>query len=73
VPITKVKHNLSRLNAYATPADSGGVDLDVEGLAIDLIVALKAGGSCPRAEFLRKLTELWDEIEVETFTAAERH
>jgi hypothetical protein len=68
----KTAPDISRMNAYSTPLPDGGVEIDCEGMAIDLIVALKAF-SCPRAEFLRKITELWDEIEVETFTATERH
>jgi hypothetical protein len=63
VPISKTKHDFSRLEAYAIPTKRGGIDLDVEGLAIDFVVALKVGG-CSRAEFLDKITDLWDTIEV---------
>jgi hypothetical protein len=65
----KMAPDISRMNAYSTPLPDGGVEIDCEGMAIDLIVALKAF-NCPRTEFLRKMTELWDEIQVETFTAS---
>lgn len=55
--------NISRMNAYSTPSPDGGVEIDAEGMAVDLIVVLKMAG-CPREEFLRKINELWREIEV---------
>jgi hypothetical protein len=64
----KNQPGLSRMNAYSTPLPDGGVDIDAEGMAVDLIVVLKAF-NCPRAEFLRKLASLWDEIEVEVAPA----
>jgi hypothetical protein len=61
---TTIKPDFSRLNAYSTPLPDGGAVIDAEGMAIDLIIALKMAG-CPREEFLRRLPQLWDEIEVE--------
>jgi hypothetical protein len=60
----KTSPDFSRMNAYSTPLPEGGVEIDAEGMAVDLIVALKMAG-CPREEFLRKMAELWGEIEVD--------
>ncbi len=53
-----------RINAYCRPGPTGGVTIDVEGMAIDLIMACKAGG-IPKDAFLRQLAETWDQVKVE--------
>ena len=53
---------MNRLSAYAkqTPA---GVVIDVEGMVVDLITALKAG-QCTKTEMLDMLDRMYDEVEV---------
>lgn len=54
---------MERLNAYCTKTADGGVNVDTEGLIVDLVTVLKASG-IPKEEFLRGCNEIWDEVQV---------
>lgn len=52
-----------RLNAYAKPSPRGGITVDVEGMSLDLIMVMKAGGTL-KEDFIRDLSKMWDECKV---------
>lgn len=54
---------LLRMQAYTTPEPNGDITIDCEGMAVDLVTALKIIKT-DKAEFLHRLSVLWDEIEV---------
>jgi hypothetical protein len=56
--------HMHRANAYATPAADGGVNIDVEGMMVDLIAIVKTGG-ITRDMLLDKIREMWNEVQVE--------
>lgn len=56
--------NQDGLNAYSRSDGKGGVIVDTQGMAVDLIMVLKAGG-IPRHEFLANMAGTWDEVHVE--------
>ena len=56
---------MNRLNAYTRPAPDGrGVIIDIEGMAVDLITAAKAG-HMSKEEFLSNIESTWDAVIVE--------
>jgi hypothetical protein len=55
---------LVRLQAYSTQTADGGVQLDLKGMAIDLIAMIKGEGHS-KEMFLQMLGELWDDVTVE--------
>lgn len=55
---------MERLQAYTTPMPGGGVKVDVEGIAVDLITVCKAD-SMSKAKFLALMALTWDEVHVE--------
>lgn len=56
---------MSRLNAYSKPtADGEGLNVDIEGMLVDMVMILKASG-CQRKEFIKMVEEVWAELIVE--------
>lgn len=55
---------MERLNAYSTPDGQGGVRVDLEGLAVDLVTVAKAAGY-DRVSFLACVAQTYDDVHVE--------
>lgn len=55
---------MERINAYSTPTQDGGVSVDVEAMAVDLVTVFKAGGF-PKADFLDWISEIFDNTQVQ--------
>jgi hypothetical protein len=54
---------MERLNAYSSPTPNGGVNVDTEGMAVDLITVLKMGG-ITKQQFLDFMSTTFDAVEV---------
>ena len=54
---------MERINAYCKPSPDGGVTVDIEGMMVDMITIVKAGGINKKA-FLDKASKTFDEVEV---------
>jgi hypothetical protein len=49
------------INAYSRPSPDGGVTVDVERMAVDLITALKASGA-NKETFLEMVGQMFDDV-----------
>jgi hypothetical protein len=54
----------SRVNAYTRPDAKGGVIVDVQGMARDLVMVLK-WNMMPKEEFTALMDQMWDDVHVE--------
>lgn len=54
---------MERIKAYSTPSPDGGVTVDIEGMLVDLITIVKAGGITKKI-FLDQTSKTFDEVEV---------
>lgn len=55
---------MERLNAYSRKVQGGGISVDIEGMAVDLVTVCKAGGMSGHT-FRDLMLELWTKVEVE--------
>jgi hypothetical protein len=58
---------MERIQAYSSPTSEGGIHVDTEGMAVDLITVMKVGGYT-KEMFTTMISELWDQVEVEVDT-----
>lgn len=54
-----------RVNAYAEPFE-GGVRIDTEQMIVDLVMVCKVA-EVTKSQFLDKMAEMWDSVEVVVF------
>jgi hypothetical protein len=52
------------IQGYSTPNADGGVTVDVEGMLVDAITVLKAGG-CPEQEAKDMFAQIWRDCHIE--------
>lgn len=59
---------MERINAYSRPDGKGGIIVDLEGMAVDVVTVAKGAGY-DREQFLANMAQTFDEVQVEVTRA----